>query len=158
MSDRLFGRPFAENLYSDLQSAVEVFLDEYGFDEHVQLPIDFEFEEFDVVPATEHLMSAEAIIEHFVEWSADNGMIDEDFSEHMDRIAERDDVRDAAQAFVDLFASHIKYRMANNRIGTHWIRVNAIDEHGVVDWREVTRQALLDKIASGLDLPPGFEL
>lgn len=137
-TDRLFGRPFAENLYHDLQSAVEVFLDEYGFDDTVELPRDFEFEEFDVVPATEHLMEADAIIEHFVEWSGENGMIDEDFAEHMNRIAERDDVRDAAQAFIDTFASHIKYRMADERVGTRTIRVTAVHQHGIVDWFEVT--------------------
>jgi hypothetical protein len=134
----LFGRPWAENLYTDLQSAVEVYVDEAMWQPD-ELPVEVEFEEFDVIPAVEHLLSADAIIDHFVEWSSEYGEIDEDFSEHMDRIGKRDDVIAAAQAFIDVFASHIAYRMAKSSIGIHRVRITSVDEHGSAEWHEVTK-------------------
>ena len=118
MSDEhLFGIPGSEHMYFDLATAYESQIDPYH-DEHDNCPN--QIEEWSVCDAKGHLIDADSLLDWASEWSADNGELDEDGWDDLANAAKTADVRAAFETALDLWASKVRYRMADKCLRT-WI-------------------------------------
>lgn len=113
-ADRLYGLPGAEYLDTDPSSVYETHIEPYdapGPDTKVEI------EEWSVHPPLYHLPSAPALIEWLEDWVAENGEISEDFEVHFDSPG----VRWAADTLLKAAAQQITWRMANEKLASHWV-------------------------------------
>lgn len=119
----LFGTPGAEQLYIDLATAYEYWMED-GFPPPDALTV-VEFEEWTVVPATGHLPRVDRVLDFVVEWTAENGDLDEYGAEAFEKAATHEDVKVALATALDLLASKVGYRMADEKVATHVITHDA---------------------------------
>lgn len=125
MSDeRLYGVPGAERMDFDLASAYESQIEPWH-DEHDNRPLTIE--EWSVCDTVSHVPPVDLILDNACEWAGDNGLLDEDGFYAFENAARRDDVRAAFQAALDLWASKVKFRMADKCLRTYTV---TWDEHG----------------------------
>jgi hypothetical protein len=134
---RLYGPPDAEDLYSDLDSAVEAYVDDLAT---VNVGDVFTFAEHDVHPPRYHFPSADHVLDEIVEWVCDNGEIDGDMAEEFEAVCRSAPAVAAIEFALDAIASKIRYRMANNLLRTFKVRITAVREHGIVDWEEAVSE------------------
>jgi hypothetical protein len=126
MSDEhLFGIPGSEHMYFDLANAYESQIDPYH-DEHDIRPN--QIEEWSVCDVKGHLLDVDRLTDWAVEMACDDGMWDEDGADDIANAAKGPDVRAAFEAALDLWASKIKYRMADKCLRTWTITWDANDE------------------------------
>ena len=106
----LYGVPGAEHLALDPDTVLDCEFDNAA--EEVEL------EEWTVRPATDHLPRADRLLEWIEETAYDYGEVDEGFSDHLNNIMGREDVRAAASALLELIASKVTYCMADTLVST----------------------------------------
>lgn len=106
---RLYGQPDAEYLWSDphtvLERAEDDGLDEVWVVEHT------------VHEPREHLPSVDYVLEMIWERTCEWGEVTEDYPDNLLASLERQEVKDAASALLDLIAAGITYRMADEEVG-----------------------------------------
>lgn len=112
MAELLWGFDHWENLYLDLDSAVEVYIDGLTTDKAHEVT----FLAHSVHEAISHLPDADWLLSELRERTCEWGEVDEGFTEQISRILESPEVTAAAQALLDLIASKITYRMADKVI------------------------------------------
>lgn len=112
--DRLYGEPGAEHMCFDPAEVYE------NLDIEAPLTPDYtiEIEEWSVSPPTHHMPSAERALEYIVEWTGENGQIDEDANDQWIAASAEPDVVAMMQAALDLLASKVTYRMADKLLRT----------------------------------------
>jgi hypothetical protein len=123
--ERLYGVPDAESLYDDLGSAYERQIEDY-VDDHDRRPR--VLVEWTVHPPKHHLPHASTIVEWLAERAAEDGGIDEGYSDHIDAIMRAPEVLVAADALLDAIAARITYRMAHEKVAEHVITWDAEGE------------------------------
>jgi hypothetical protein len=119
--DHLFGEPGDEALKDSIDEVVDRRL-EWLYDE-VQFPHTMTVEEFTAHPRRYHFRPADDVIEDLLEWTAENGEIDENFHDLMYSRAQDEDVT----AAISLLASKVNYRMADEIVMLHTVVVTSPD-------------------------------
>lgn len=112
---RLYGTPGAEVMYTDVVSAYESQVE--PCDDEV--PGRAEIEEWSVHPPRHHMPTVGFLLDWLMEWTAENGEYGEDFGG--DAIVKDKEVIAAAEAFLDAVASKVWYRMADQKLASHWV-------------------------------------
>lgn len=113
----LFGIPGSEHMYFDLANAYESQIEPYH-DEHDRRPN--LIEEWSTREPRTQLLDVDALLEWATEWAGEEGLWDEDGFDDIANAGKAPDVRAAFEAALDLWASKIKYRMADKCLRT-WI-------------------------------------
>ncbi len=127
VDDCLFGPPGAEYLDHDPdQAALDYWTDGYDKGEP------FIIEQFTVVPTLRHLPSVDQILEWITEYSAENGEVDEGWTDHVDAIVKRPEVERDWQALLVKLADLIGYRMADRHVA-NWHYHGTDDTEPVLD-------------------------
>lgn len=114
MSDRLYGTPGAEAMQFTLADAYEAQVEPYA-DEHDRRPR--QLEEWTTVRPRLHLVDVETLVEWATEWAADNDVI-EGTHEAIENAGKGEDVRQAFEQALSLWAEQITYRQAESLVRT----------------------------------------
>ncbi|MCW2957167.1 MAG: hypothetical protein JWO69_2036 [Thermoleophilia bacterium] len=122
---RLYGVQHAETLWDDIGSVYEQQIEPYR-DEDNREPVIVE--EWTVHPPRYHLPDVYRVVEWLVETAADQGELDWDGAERLEKNADHPSVRDAAEALLDAMATRLNYRMADRRVAEHVISWTANGE------------------------------
>lgn len=112
---RLYGTVGAEQMYLDPASCYESHLEPWK--DEPNHPERAEIEEWTVHPTRSLLPSVEALMTWISEWTAEYGEVSADF----DIVPETNDVRQAAEFFLDHIASKIKWKQADKHVASHWV-------------------------------------
>lgn len=112
--ERLYGLPGAEYMDTDPASVYESYIEPYDKPEPGAR---IEIEEWSVHPSRYHLPSAPAVIEWLEEWVHENGEIVGDFEVSFDTPS----LRWAAETLLNGAAREITWRMANEKLASHWV-------------------------------------
>lgn len=116
---RLYGTPGAEDLHFDLASAYESHIDPWvDTDQGADGDRTWEIEEWSVAPPVSHLPEASRLLEWIGEWSAESGMVTEDWFEDYQGIEGNETVLEAAETLLCRIGDAITYRMAQQRLRT----------------------------------------
>lgn len=113
--DFLYGEPGDELMSSD---PVDVFENWHDADHPEPEPI--VIEKWSVHSPASHLPDLDRVLDYVTEQAVD-GNGDEAYDENWNQAAAEDDVRAAFRAALDLLASHVTYRMADQKVGEHVI-------------------------------------
>lgn len=127
-SNYLYGTPGAEHMEFDAESVLE-----HQTDDEIVV------EEWTVRHPRTHLPTAGLLLD----WLAESDYeVTEDWWESATDATAQEDVRAAAEALLDLFASHITYRMADRHIANLRYRWNGDEDDGeyVMVAREITAE------------------
>lgn len=118
---RLYGVPHAEALWNDPAAVYEQDIEPclHGDEREPRV-----IEEWTVHPPDYHLPSADRLVEWLVEWAADQGELDWDGAERLEKQAEHVTVTDAAEHLLAALAARITYRMADRRVAEHVVTWN----------------------------------
>lgn len=114
--ERLYGVPHAEALWDDPAAVYEQDIEPYSDGDERQPRI---IEEWTVHPPDYHFPSADRLVEWLVEWAADQGELDWDGAERLEKQAEHVTVTDAAENLLAALAARITYRMADRKVAEH---------------------------------------
>lgn len=112
---RLYGLPFAEALYATPGMAYR----HSGVEDMRPGPV--VIEEWSVVDPREHMPTPETILSSIAEWVAEEGMVDEDFSEQVDHATTTEAAIAAAEALVDTLLVFVNRRMAKDIVERHTV-------------------------------------
>jgi hypothetical protein len=134
MTDRLYGKPQAESLYTSLDLAIDAAIDDLYDTPGVREVI---IEEWTVHPPQHHLPDAEQIVDWVIEWAADSGEVAEGWGE--DLWADDPDLLVAAEALRDAIADKVGFRMADRMIARHTATFT-LDEHRIPTTTDVRRE------------------
>lgn len=115
MTDHLFSTD-DENMFIDIDEWFESRGDLYDQGDIVDI------DEWSTHPPTAHLPIPEMILDWMIEQGADNET-DEGWYEQAARVEHNEDVLTKAQELIDDIADRITYRMADNLLATHRIRI-----------------------------------
>lgn len=118
---RLYGVPGAEQLHTELAACYESDIDPWH-DEPANAPR--VIEEWTTAPVSAHMPSGDWLITNFLDWVADEGMLDEGGFEHFTAACESADVREAAEHLRTLIGSKVTYRMAEKLVAEHRVTWN----------------------------------
>ena len=123
---RLFGTPGAEYLESTLAAAFERHVEPYyeiaGLREK---PV--ELEEWTVADNRSFMPTVAHVIDHVVEYTADNAVIEEWYG-RAEQWSAHPEVVEAFQKAVDILADKIDFWMADKHVASHWVTVDADDQ------------------------------
>lgn len=133
---RLYGSEDAEVLFFDIADVYETDIEPW-VDEHDRRPRTIE--EYTVHPAEYHLPAADDIVEHVIEWIADNDVTEGVF-DGWETASKHEDVQQAFRDALNLLASKVTGRMADKLVATHTI---TWDDHGapLVDGEPLYRKS-----------------
>lgn len=134
-SVRLYGLEGDEHLFFDPAEVVERWIeDNDGCTEA------FEIEEWSVHPPQYHMPHAVEILGWIGEWTCENGDIGDD----MDLPIKDVEVVAAAKALLDLIASKVTWRMADELVATHTLTWDAENEP-LLDGQPLYRKAAFER-------------
>jgi hypothetical protein len=130
---RLYGPPDAEHLWSDKQSAIEAYVDEM----YDAKPGDtFVIVEHSTMSARQHYHDADYYLERIHEDACDDW--GDDGLHDAIEAAITAEVRAKMSEVLDLIWSKVHYQFADAELRRFTVQITKIDEHGIVDWSEVT--------------------
>jgi len=121
-NERLYGLPYAESMDFELSTVYDRWHDDFADDEPKP---DVVIEEWTVHPADDHLPHIDRLMDWLVEWVCENGEIDEDATECWESAARCEDVTLAFAEAMDLLASKVTYRMADELVAIHTVTHDA---------------------------------
>jgi hypothetical protein len=111
--DRLYGEPDAEYLHDDIQSAIEIHIDDYGL-----TPGDtFQIHEWTALDPAELAPSTAMMIEQVCEWLSD-GLHQNESDDHLWKSVCDPECVAAAQTLIDLVVGRVTWQMANQHVAT----------------------------------------
>jgi hypothetical protein len=113
-----------ERFHLDIEDAIEECWDG-GPDPAEGKPITVH--EWTTHPASHHLPKVGYVLDWLVEWTSENGEIDEEACYHWEKAAEQEDVRAAAKALLDLIGSKVSYLMADDLVATWTFPSGTVD-------------------------------
>ena len=115
-SERIYGIPGSERLYSEVAEAYETQIDgQVDEDDNTPRVI----EEWTVAPSISHVRSASSIVEDLIEDAAADAP--EDMYDSISHLDTDPDVLAAAEALREAFASRITYSVADKMVAEHVI-------------------------------------
>lgn len=120
---RLYGLVGAERLHDDPATVFDSEIE----DQFDPMPERIEIEEWSVTPQRNHLPAADTLLEWVAEWTVENALVDEVWSDHIYDGVALPDVVAATEALLDLLASKNQYRMADKHLRSLWV---TFDEGG----------------------------
>jgi hypothetical protein len=134
----LYGIDGWENLYTDLSTAVEHWIDDCCWPEDDPVTQVVVFTEWDTVPIRNHMPDVDRVLEYIHEYTCENGCVDEGFCDKMEGATRGPDVVAAMDAVLDLIGSKNPYRMADDVVRTIGVRVTWTDtDNKIADWEIV---------------------
>jgi hypothetical protein len=121
-SEFLYSLPGAERAFGDPAGCYEAEID---WDENAHTR-PWTIEKWTAIPASRDLPSVDHVIEWVIELAADETT--EDGVKDWEHAGERDDVKAAFRAALDLLGRHVSYRLCDSKVGEHTVTFDAAGE------------------------------